>query len=172
MAKKPFKETKLGTFLASKGFNNVMDTIGSAIPGVKILDTIKDLVLGNNPEVPLTPEDRAHIIELIKLEQEELDAQLADVQSARDMQKAALSQDDTFSKRFVYYFISFWSIFSAGFIATTTFLTIPESNIRLVDTTQGFILGTAISAMFSFLLGSTLKSREKDKTISNLANKE
>lgn len=169
MAKKPFKETKLGAFLASKGFKAVLDTVGSAVPGVKLLDTIKDMVLGESPEVELTPEERAHFLELMKLEQQALDAQLADIKSAREMQVVALGQEDIFSKRFVYYFISFWSLFCAGFIVTTTLHEIPEPNMRLVDTTQGFILGTAISSMFAFLLGSTLKSQVKDRTISAMA---
>lgn len=173
--KKPFKETKLGKFLASKGLDTVLGTVGDIIPGVKILDHIKDIITGQDPSLndqpaiqALTPEDRAHILELIRLEQHELEVVLNDVQNARAMQIQALQQEDTFSKRFVYYFITAWSLFSMGFIIVTTLCEIPEANMRMVDTTQGFLLGTAIASMFAFLLGSTLRSRQKDDTISKL----
>ncbi len=176
MARKPFKETKLGKFLASKGLDQALGMAGDVIPGIKILDKIKDAVLGNDPEtaeleqvVNLTPEERAHILELIQAEKEQLEMILADVKDARGMQVAALQQEDKFSKRFVYYFITAWSLFSMVFILITTLCEIPEQNMRMVDTTQGFLLGTAIAAMFAFLLGSTHRSRQKDETIANLA---
>ncbi len=175
MAKKPFKETKLGKFLSSKGLDQALGLAGDLLPGIKILDKIKDAVIGNDPEtseleaiVNLTPEDRAHILELIHAEKEELELILADVRDARAMQMAALQQDDKFSKRFVYYFITAWSLFSMTYMIGTTFLEIPEANMRLADTFQGFILGTAISGMFAFLLGSTQRSRQKDDTIAKL----
>lgn len=173
--KKPFKETKLGKLLASKGLDVVLGTVGDIVPGVKILDQIKDIITGQDPSLndqpalqALTPEDRAQILEMIKLEQDELEVYLADVQNARAMQIEALHQDDLFSKRFVYYFISAWSLFSMLFIGFTTVAPIPAENMRIVDTTQGFILGTAIASMFAFLLGSTRRSEQKDSTIAKL----
>ena len=79
------------------------------------------------------------------------------------MQVQAIQSDDPLVRRFVYYFITFWSLFSAGFIPTIVFLNIPEENIRFVDTILGFMLGTMVSSMFAFLLGSSLGSRNKDK---------
>ncbi len=175
MARKPFKETKLGKFLASKGLDQALGLAGDLLPGIKILDKIKDAVIGNDPEtseleavVNLTPEERAHILELIQAEKEQLEMILADVKDARAMQVAALQQEDKFSKRFVYYFITAWSLFSMAFMLSTTFLNIPVQNMRMVDTTQGFLLGTAVASMFAFLLGSTLRSRQKDDTIAKL----
>lgn len=175
MAKKPFKERKLGKILASKGLDQILGIVGDLVPGVAILDNIKDAILGNGSDEVneaisiLTPEERQQILELVKLEQQELDSILADKQSARAMQVAALGQDDLFSKRFTYYFITAWSLFSMAFILMTTLLEIPPANMRIVDTTQGVILGTAVASMFGFLLGSTHKSQQKDATISNLS---
>ncbi|AUR86320.1 TMhelix containing protein [Vibrio phage 1.084.O._10N.261.49.F5] len=88
---------------------------------------------------------------------------LADKKDAREMQKAALDQDDLFSKRFIYYFASVWSLFAMSYLACITFLTIPEANTRIVDTVTGFLLGTIISAMIQFFFGSSLGSKNKDK---------
>lgn len=81
---KPFKETKLGKFLAGKGFNTVLETVGAVVPGVKLLDQVKDMVLGD-PEAAakLSVHDREEFINLYKLELQELEMLLQDAQSAR-----------------------------------------------------------------------------------------
>lgn len=80
---------------------------------------------------------------------------------ARDMQKVALNQTDTFSKRAVYWFIAFWSVAAALYIGFVTFGTVPEDNIRIVDTMIGFVQGTVVATMFNFLLGSSNGSMRK-----------
>ena len=87
---------------------------------------------------------------------------LADVGSSRDMQKAALAQNDPFSKRFVYYFSTFWSLFAAGYLIAITFIDVPDKNIRVVDTVLGFLLGTAIASMFSWFYGSSMNSKNRN----------
>lgn len=94
---------------------------------------------------------------------------LADVASARDMQKAALAQDDKFSKRFVYYFITAWSIFSMAYLALVTFIEIPKDSVRHADTILGFLLGTAIASIIAYMVGSTRGSEHKNETIKNLS---
>lgn len=84
--KKQFKDTKVGKFLASKGFDNVLETVGSMVPGVAILDQVKDMVLGKDSKRIMTPEDQAHFLELMKLEQQELDSRLKDTADARSRQ--------------------------------------------------------------------------------------
>lgn len=106
-------------------------------------------------------------LERIGLEREQ--AYLQDTQSARDMQMAALQQDDLFSKRFVYWFAIVWSLFAMGFMLTITLADIPQDNLRMVDTILGFLLGTAIAGIFNFFLGTSVSSRRKDDTISSLA---
>lgn len=109
-----------------------------------------------------------------EIEMEELgvrreEAYLGDRQNARNMQVAALQQDDIFSKRFVYLFAAAWSIFAMAFMLVVTLCDIPEQNYRMVDTILGFLLGTAIAGIFNFFLGTTYRSQKKDDTISTLA---
>lgn len=167
MAKKPFKETKVGKFLSGEGASNLLNTIGQVATGnwIGAAGSISDMIQGSTE---LTPEKKELALQYLAQDIEAMKLEIEDRKDARGMQVAALGQEDVFSKRFVYYFITFWSLFSATFILVTTFGHIPEANVRLVDTTQGFILGTAISSMFAYLLGSTLKSKEKDSTIARL----
>jgi len=128
----------------------------------------------------LTPEDFVklkqfemdHEEELIKLRQEddklsfEIEkAYLEDVANARGMQMVALSQEDLFSKRFIYYFAIGWSIFCALYIGFITFGEIPEANVRFADTILGFTLGTLIAQIFSFFFGSSMGSKRSGDTI-------
>lgn len=81
---KPFKETKLGQFLAGKGFDKALAIAGDLIPGVAALDRIKDAVLGDPEQADrLSAQERAQFLELYKLQLEELDKYLADAQGAR-----------------------------------------------------------------------------------------
>ena len=88
---------------------------------------------------------------------------LKNVQGARDMQMKAMDSDDPLVRRYVYYFITFWSILSSIYIGFITFGDIPEANVRFADTILGFVLGTMVASMFQFLLGSSLGSRKKDE---------
>ena len=100
---------------------------------------------------------------LAQIDLEQFKAEAADRADARAMQVAALQSDDPFVRRYVYYFITCWSIFSMVFIPAIVFLDIPEGNERFADTILGFLLGTMVASMFSFLLGSSLGSKTKDK---------
>jgi hypothetical protein len=104
-------------------------------------------------------------------EKELLQMVYADKANARAMQVAALQQDDKFSKRFVYYFATFWSVTAALYIAFITFGDIPEANIRFADTILGFILGTIIATIVQFFFGSSLTSKEKDSALDSLIKK-
>lgn len=86
-----------------------------------------------------------------------------DVANARNMQVEALRQEDLFSKRFIYIFATFWSIFAAGYIGFITFGHIPEDNQRFADTILGFLLGTVVATILQFFFGSSMGSKEKDK---------
>ena len=98
-------------------------------------------------------------------------AYLGDTQDARHMQVYALQQDDLFAKRFIYWFAIGWSVFSMAFFLVIAFVEIPKSNIRVVDTILGFLLGTAIASIFNFFLGTTVRSGQKDNTIQSLVQK-
>ena len=85
--------------------------------------------------------------------------------SARQMQIAALQQDDKFSKRFVMYLAIFWSVASCTYIGFVTFSQIPEANLRFVDTLLGVCIGTVITTILNFFYGSSAGSKAKQELI-------
>ncbi len=95
-------------------------------------------------------------------EKELLQMAYGDIANARNMQIEALRQNDTFSKRFIYVFASFWSIFASCYIAFITFGTIPVDNQRFADTILGFLLGTVVATILQFFFGSSMGSKKKD----------
>lgn len=116
------------------------------------------------PEGQMNQEDVAKLKEAaMKHEEFMAEIDLKNMQGARDMQLKAMESDDPLVRRFVYYFIGFWSLLSATYIGFITFGNIPEDNIRFADTILGFVLGTMVASMFQFLLGSSIGSRKKDE---------
>lgn len=117
----------------------------------------------------LTSEDKQKImdsqIEIMKIDFEKMKLEFDNTNSARDMQKVALQQDDTFSKRYVYYLATFWSFVAVGYIFLITFLTIPEANIRFADTTLGFLLGTIVATIINYFFGSSKSSSDKNQLL-------
>lgn len=118
-----------------------------------------------------------NVLELEKLRQQAIAAgfdieraYLSDTQSARQMQVAALGQEDKFAKRFVYYFATVWSIATMAYIGCITFLTIPKDNIRYADTILGFLLGTLIAQIFNYMYGTTRGSESKNAVIKDVVH--
>ena len=89
----------------------------------------------------------------------------ANTANARAMQIAALQQDDRFSKRFVMYLATFWSLTAVAYIFLITFTNIPELNVRFADTILGFLLGTVVATILNFFLGSSAGSKEKTEAL-------
>lgn len=120
-------------------------------------------------EKPLSPEDALALrkfqaeneIELGKLALAETTAYLGDKQNARQMQSEALKQEDTFSKRFIYYYAIAITAVTYLYIFFITFWDIPEKNIRFADTILGFLLGVTLSAIVQFFFGSSKGSNDK-----------
>ena len=117
----------------------------------------------------LTAEDKQKImdsqIEIMKIDFEKMKLEYQNTNDARDMQKVALQQDDTFSKRYVYYLATFWSFVAVGYIFLITFLTIPEDNVRFADTTLGFLLGTIVATIINYFFGSSKSSSDKNQLL-------
>jgi len=117
----------------------------------------------------LTAEDKQKImdsqIEIMKIDFEKFKLEFENTNDARDMQKVALQQDDTFSKRYVYYLATFWSLVAVGYIFLITFLTIPEANVRFADTTLGFLLGTIVATIINYFFGSSKSSSDKNQLL-------
>lgn len=130
---------------------------------------IGDMLGSEEGRVRLAEIEAAHEEELLRLELEdrkldirEIELGIADVDSARKMQMAALTQSDSESKRFVYRFAWFWSLSAVVYAAFITFGTIPDSNIRFADTILGFLLGTIVAQLLQFFYGSSKGSKDKD----------
>jgi hypothetical protein len=144
--------------------NNGLPKVADAVIE-KGVDYVQDKMgITLKPEGEATKEDYAKIqAEANRHEEFMAENDLKNMQGARDMQLKAMDSDDPLVRRFVYYFVSFWSVLSATYIGCITFVTIPLDNIRFADTILGFVLGTMVASMFQFLLGSSLGSRKKDE---------
>lgn len=146
--------------LISNGLPKVADAVIEK--GVEAVE--EKLGVKLKPEGEATPEDNAKLKEAaMKHEEFMAEIDLKNMQGAREMQLKAMDSDDPLVRRFVYYFIGFWSLLSATYIGFITFGSIPEDNIRFADTILGFVLGTMVASMFQFLLGSSIGSRKKDE---------
>jgi hypothetical protein len=87
---------------------------------------------------------------------------LVDVQNSRSMQIAALTQEDKFSKRFVYYFAMAWSLFAMTYFTAVTFIDITtEGGQRVADTILGVLISSVVGGIFAFFYGSTKGSEAK-----------
>lgn len=146
--------------LISNGMHKVADQVIE-----KGVDAVQDkLGIELKPEGQATPEYNAKLqAEANKHEEFMAEIDLKNMQGAREMQLKAMDSDDPLVRRFVYFFITFWSILSSIYIGCITFIDIPTENVRFADTILGFVLGTMVASMFQFLLGSSLGSRKKDE---------
>jgi hypothetical protein len=102
-------------------------------------------------------------LKLAEIDTKQFELEVEDRKNAREMAMLAIQSEDPFVRRFTYYFIGSWSIFAMTIIPFIIFGNIPEDNVRFADTIIGFLLGTVVASMFSFLLGSSFGSRQKDK---------
>jgi hypothetical protein len=145
--------------LISNGMHKVADAVIE-----KGVDAVQEkLGVELKPEGQATKEDYAKI-QAEANKHEEFMAELDEKsrQRATEMQMKAMESDDPLVRRFLYYFIAAWSSFAIAFIPSLIWLPIPEENIRFADTILGYVLGTIITGMFAFLLGSSQGSRNKD----------
>lgn len=159
----------IGTLLGGSAGNAVGELVAKALGVDNSPDAIEN-ALRNNPDAFIklkelefskelailkaqfdnTQEDNRHIESYVG-------AQVSEYSNSRNMQIEALKQEDTFSKRFVYYFAGYWALMSTIYIFTITLVNIPESNIRFADTTLGFLLGTVIATLIGFFYGNSIK---------------
>lgn len=128
--------------------------------------------LSSEDYVRLQQFEMDHEEELLRLKQEDNriaaeveKAYIADKQDARSMQKVAITSEDKFVRRFVYYFAIVWSVIAATYIGFITFSEIPKENLRFADTILGFLLGTVLAGMFGFFYGSSKGSQDKTDMI-------
>jgi hypothetical protein len=104
------------------------------------------------------------------LEYERLTA--ADRAGARQMQQAAMGNNDPWVRRFIYIYASvltlltFLFIFWAAFVHQYTAEN--KESARVIDTVLGFLLGVSLSAIIQYFFGSSAGSKAKDEKIGQL----
>jgi hypothetical protein len=146
-----------GLFKGNKAADAVQDVlnIGKDVLGLGTEDEVLQALAQDPQQLRLFQE--AVMADKYRLDE----MYLGDKANARDMQKAALAQDDLFSKRFIYYLAIWWSFFAAIYIGCVSFLTIAPENVPLVHTILGFLLGTVVSGIIQFFFGSSKGSQDK-----------
>jgi hypothetical protein len=161
---KKWKETKFKKFLdkAASVVTGDVASIGLKVATGNISGAIGDTVALLKGED--SPEANA-LLQEFELKMKEFEVELLQIEaddrdSARRMQETALKEGDKFSSRFIYYLASFWSLIGAVFIIMVFFIDIPEKNIRLIDTLEGFLLGTIVSTIIGYFFGGVLKDKK------------
>jgi hypothetical protein len=146
--------------LISNGMHKVADAVIE-----KGVDAVQDkLGIELKPEGQATPEYNEKLkAEAMKHDEFMAEMDQKNMDGARNMQLKAMDSDDPLVRRFAYYFMGAWSLFAMIVIPCLIWVPIPENQMRFADAFQGFLLGTIVAAMFQFLLGSSLGSRNKDK---------
>ena len=134
--------TKIGDFLR-KTAPHITDIVGDILPDSGALGVVKNLI---QKDKKLTIEQKNEALKILQFD-------LENTKDARAMQVAALGQEDIFSKRFVYYLASFWSIIGAAYLFLATFTEVV--NPKMADTVLGFLLGTIVATIINYFFGSS-----------------
>lgn len=150
----------IGSIVSSAlGVSNDADAVAIAIKtDPQIAVKLREIEMQNEASL------REYAFKMIELDQKDMD-------SARNMQVSALTQDDIFSKRFVYYFAAALYLGGALYIASITFMEIPEQNTRFADTSLGFVLGSMLAPVVGFFFGTSFGSRNKSNEQASMINK-
>ncbi|MCY4752898.1 hypothetical protein [Pelomonas aquatica] len=92
----------------------------------------------------------------------------ADRANARQMQEAAMANQDPWVRRFIYVYASVITLLTFAFIFVAAFGPRYEANdprSRVIDTVLGFLLGVSLSAIIQYFFGSSAGSKAKDDRI-------
>ena len=166
MAKKPFKETKLGKFLKEKG-GDLLDTVGAVATGnwVDAAGQIKDLITGSSN---LTPEEKEVALKFLEQDLEGFRIEVEDRKDAR-AREVLINQSESSSwlaKNTGSLIALVFTIFTCIlFILVLTGNIKPSENIT-------FTIVSSVTNIFmlvcGYYFGSSRSSQAKDGTIARL----
>lgn len=69
--------------------------------------------------------------------------------------------DQNSNTRFINTYVAITTSFVLLYICAITFIPIPKDNVRFVDVSLGFLLGTVLTAGVSYYLGGSDKEKHK-----------
>src|SRR5471030_3047628 len=104
---------KIREFLKTKA-PALLEKAGAFLPSSGYLGILKNLISIAGP-TQISDADKAQALLIVQQEFETFTKELEDVASARQMQIAALQQEDKFAKRFIYYLATFMILSATGF---------------------------------------------------------
>jgi len=168
---KPFNETGLGKFLSGKGFSTILDAVGTVLPGAKLLADVKDMVI-KSPEYKALPEaDQKEFNDLYYLQLRELDMILEDRKNARASNVAinVSEQSSWLSKNIAACLAIGWTLFTI-FIFSLLLCGKINAKENLVFLIVNSVTNI-VMLIVGFYFGSSVSSKGKDATISELLKK-
>ncbi len=167
MAKKPFKETKLGAFLSGQGAGNLLNTIGQVATGnwVGAVDSITDMIKGSTE---LTAEKKELALQYLAQDLEAMKLEVEDRKDAR--QREILINQSENSSWLARNTISIIAITFTVFTCTLYILVLAgnlKSSDNITFSVVSSVTGITMLIM-GYYFGSSRSSQAKDGTIARL----
>lgn len=145
-------KTRVGSFL-QKVAPDMLEIAGN-LTGIKALENLGNMIDSSDR---LSNDYKSVAKELLQLD-------IDDRKSAREMQIAALGQDDIFSKRFNYYLSGAIFVIFFTLMLLLYFVEIPEGNSEIVYMAFGTLIGI-VGTVAAFYYGSSSGSKDKSEGI-------
>ncbi len=168
MAKKPFKETKLGKFLTGEGAGNLLNTIGQVATGnwIGAAGSIKDMIT-NSTE--LTPEKKELALAALNQDLEMMRLELEDRKDARsrEVQINQSAEASWLSKNTGSIIALIFTVF-----ACTLYILVLTGNLKASENITFSVVSsvTGIAMLIiGYYFGSSRSSAMKDQAINNLS---
>ncbi len=154
---KPLKETAVGKFLLGKGMEHVLEGLADTIPGVRLLEHIKKLVLEGDK---LDEASRRDFLDAYHLSLEELDRHLAATADARSREAQFVKATGHID----WFMTVFGVVILLCFVYTvlvSTWGSIPE-DMREIFIESRAAVRDIVLAIAAYYWGSSAGSRVKD----------